>query len=45
MIVCECPDGPMLGCAILAAAAAGLHDGDVHVAAKNMVRVKHRLEP
>ena len=35
----------MLGCAILAAAAAGLHDGDVHVAAKNMVRVKHRLEP
>lgn len=45
VVVCECPDGPMLGCAVLAAAAAGLHDGDVHVAVKKMVRVKQRLEP
>jgi len=45
VVVCECPDGPMLGCAVLAASAAGLHGGDVRAAAREMVRVQRRLEP
>jgi len=43
--VCACPDGPLLGSAILAAAAAGLHGGDVLAAVKAMVRVEKRIQP
>ena len=45
VLVCECADGPLLGCAVLAAASAGLHGGDVRRAAGAMVRVSRRLDP
>lgn len=38
-------DAPALGCAILAAAAAGYHGGDVVRAARAMVRMDRALEP
>jgi pentose-5-phosphate-3-epimerase len=38
-------DAPALGCAILAAAAAGFHGGDVRQAAEAMVSVERTLEP
>lgn len=39
------PEAPMLGCAILAAAAAGLHGGSVVAAAAAMVRVVRIVQP
>jgi ribulose-phosphate 3-epimerase len=38
-------DAPALGCAILAAAAAGFHGGDVRRAAEAMVSVERTVEP
>lgn len=38
-------DAPALGCAILAAAAAGFHGGSIAAAAGAMVRVERTLEP
>jgi pentose-5-phosphate-3-epimerase len=44
-VPCGASDAPALGCAILAAAAAGFHGGDVVRAAKAMVRVDRTLRP
>lgn len=44
VVLCENSDAPLLGCAILAAVAAGVHDS-VQIAVKKMVRVSRRVEP
>lgn len=44
VLVCENSDAPLLGCAILAAVGAGIHDS-VDTAVANMVRIQQRVEP
>ena len=44
IVVCENADAPLLGCAVLAAVAAGIHDS-VEAAVKCMVRTVERIEP
>ena len=44
VIVGECADAPLLGAAIVAAAASGVHP-TIDAAAERMVRVARRVEP
>ena len=44
VLVCENSDAPLLGCAILAAVGAGIHES-VETAVANMVRVQQRVQP
>jgi len=44
VVVCENPNAPLLGCAILAAVGVGLYDS-VEEAVSNMVRVTRKIEP
>jgi ribulokinase/ribulose-phosphate 3-epimerase len=44
VVVCEFPDAPLLGCAILASVTAGIHES-VEDAVRHMVRQEKRIKP